>query len=294
MLARSESGSGGTYTNHDYYFADGNGNITFMIDSTQSMVAKYRDDPFGNPISASGTYAYVNTYRFSSKQLQTAANVYLYYYGFRFYDPDLQRWVNRDPLGEPGFRVLRRRRGPIPRYRSPGPNAYQFTLNSPLVYVDRNGLTIQFAPDSPNSFIQHWRDCICMLATSPSGKNILTQAAQPNINITITATDSASTGGETGEANIDLNATDPLGVDAESRAELEGWGELPPNTVQGCATVLAHELGHALHPGEDPLGVDYDEDSPSFGRNVQTHENPVRSDFNLPARHAYHGKPLPD
>jgi hypothetical protein len=26
----------------------------------------------------------------------------LYYYGFRFYDPNLQRWLNRDPLGEFG------------------------------------------------------------------------------------------------------------------------------------------------------------------------------------------------
>jgi RHS repeat-associated protein len=29
----------------------------------------------------------------------------MYYYGYRFYDPVLQRWLNRDPLGEPGYEV---------------------------------------------------------------------------------------------------------------------------------------------------------------------------------------------
>jgi RHS repeat-associated protein len=41
-----------------------------------------------------------NLYRFSSKEFH--ANSSLYYYGFRFYDPNLQRWINRDPIGERG------------------------------------------------------------------------------------------------------------------------------------------------------------------------------------------------
>src|SRR5206468_5463116 len=40
LLARS-SYSGGIWTFHDCYFADGGGNVTYMLDGGQSMVASY-------------------------------------------------------------------------------------------------------------------------------------------------------------------------------------------------------------------------------------------------------------
>ena len=91
LLARTSSG-------HSYYFADGNGNITYMLNSSQNMVASYRYDPFGNTISKSGALADANVYRFSSKEFHV--NSGLYYFGYRFYDPSLQRWPNRDPIEE--------------------------------------------------------------------------------------------------------------------------------------------------------------------------------------------------
>jgi RHS repeat-associated protein len=59
-------------------------------------VSNYRYDPFGNTISSSGTLASANVYRFSSKEIHV--NSGMYYYGYRFYDPNLQRWINRDPI----------------------------------------------------------------------------------------------------------------------------------------------------------------------------------------------------
>jgi len=44
---------------------------------------KYRYDPFGNLISASGAQAGANTYRFSSKEIH--ANSGFYYYLYRWY-----------------------------------------------------------------------------------------------------------------------------------------------------------------------------------------------------------------
>jgi len=35
LLARSHGYSGGNWATNSYYFADGNGNITFMLDSNQ-------------------------------------------------------------------------------------------------------------------------------------------------------------------------------------------------------------------------------------------------------------------
>ncbi len=121
LLARSSGYSGGNFTTHNYYFADGNGNITYMLNSSQSMVASYRYDPFGNTISSSGTLASANDYHFSGKEIHS--NSGMYYYGYRFYDPSLERWINRDPIEEEG-----------------GVNLYVFVANDPIERIDTRGL----------------------------------------------------------------------------------------------------------------------------------------------------------
>ena len=60
LLARSHGYSGGNWATNSYYFADGNGNITFMLDSNQGAVAAYRYDAFGNLTGASGPLAWDN------------------------------------------------------------------------------------------------------------------------------------------------------------------------------------------------------------------------------------------
>src|SRR2546427_9099517 len=69
LLARSHGYSSGNWSTHNFYHTDGNGNITYMINSSQSMVANYRYDPFGNVISSGGSLATANVYRFSSKEI---------------------------------------------------------------------------------------------------------------------------------------------------------------------------------------------------------------------------------
>jgi RHS repeat-associated protein len=151
LLARSSGYSSGNWTSHAYYHADGNGNITCLIDTNQSVVASYRYDPYGNTLSQSGSLADDNTYRFSSKEIHT--NSLMYYYGYRFYDPSLQRWINRDPLGEVAVvrsatlasqlgRPLRNinARLIIPLDTWIGPNLYYFNGNNPSYAVDPLGL----------------------------------------------------------------------------------------------------------------------------------------------------------
>src|SRR5260370_28785198 len=98
------------------------------------MVASYRYDPFGNTFSSSGTLASANVYRFSSKEIH--ANTGMYYYGYRFYDPNLQRWINRDPLGEPGFEVMRHKWTFV---LGDGPNVYRFVQNDSVNHFDSLG-----------------------------------------------------------------------------------------------------------------------------------------------------------
>ncbi len=120
LLARSSGYSSGNWTNHAYYHADGNGNITAMVDTNQVVVATYRYDPFGNSTVTSGSLAGINVYRFSSKEIHV--NSGMYYYLYRFYDPNLQRWINPDPIQELG-----------------GLNLYAFTLNNPVGLFDEDG-----------------------------------------------------------------------------------------------------------------------------------------------------------
>jgi len=109
-----------------FYHADGNGNVTAMVNSQQFVVAKYIYDPFGNILSKSGPLADANTYRFSSQEYHQPSGLSLYLY--RAYDPNLQRWLNKDPIGEEG-----------------GINLYRFVINSPPNAADPLGLkTISF------------------------------------------------------------------------------------------------------------------------------------------------------
>ena len=120
LLGRTTGNSVNGYTSA-YYHADGNGNVVSLSDGTQTVVASYRYDPFGNTMAATGTLAAANTYRFSSKDENL--NFGLYSYGYRWYAPGLQRWLNRDPAGQ-----------------LHGINLYDFAGNRATGTVDPNGL----------------------------------------------------------------------------------------------------------------------------------------------------------
>ena len=166
LLARTDSQllTTGSPTANAFYHGDGNGNVTALVSTNQVLVAKYLYDPYGNVMSQSGPLAAANTYQFSSKEFHV--NSGLVYYLYRCYDPNMQRWANRDPLGEPGFELLRGLTIGIPqglrlqRWRNrdllgklgfdfqrtvrpallgEGPNYYQFVMNAPTGFVDPDG-----------------------------------------------------------------------------------------------------------------------------------------------------------
>jgi len=118
-----------------YFHSDGNGNVTALVDTNQNVVARYLYDPFGNTLSATGPKAALNKYRFSSKEWHVPSG--MVYYGYRWYVPELQRWGNRDPLGERGFETLRN--GPWEGFDDEA-NLYVFVLNDAPNRFDARGL----------------------------------------------------------------------------------------------------------------------------------------------------------
>ncbi len=64
-----------------------------------------------------------------------------------YYDPGVQRWLNRDPIGETGFEELRR--GVETDLVGDGLNLYAFVSNNPINSVD--GLGLRMRPAFPRN-----------------------------------------------------------------------------------------------------------------------------------------------
>ena len=128
VATKSSPATAGTETH--YYHYDANGNVTETIDANGDLTASYE---YGALVSESGSYRAAegspddcgkNNYIFSTKSIDTENGHY--YYGYRFYDSNLGRWLNRDPLDEGG-----------------GFNLYAFVANNSLIYIDYLGLSRQ-------------------------------------------------------------------------------------------------------------------------------------------------------
>ncbi len=109
------------------YLYDANGNVGQLVDAEDGVLeAAYEYDPYGNGIRAQGAYAEMNPFRFSTKYCDS--EIGLYYYGYRYYVPELGRWLTRDPLSEEG-----------------GLNLYALILNNAINGIDLIGLKTTFS-----------------------------------------------------------------------------------------------------------------------------------------------------
>ena len=87
---------------------DGNGNIVSLVNAaTGEVTARYEYGPFGEPIRISGPAASLNPFRFSTKRTDNNTDLVLYEY--RIYKSSTGQWLNRDPVGEPGFELMANR-----------------------------------------------------------------------------------------------------------------------------------------------------------------------------------------
>ena len=77
---------------------DANGNITEYVASDGAIAAHYAYNAFGDVVASSGASAGDFPHHFSTKYQDDETS--LYYYGFRYYAPEMGRWTTRDPLEE--------------------------------------------------------------------------------------------------------------------------------------------------------------------------------------------------
>jgi RHS repeat-associated protein len=103
-----------------YYFTrDHLGSVREMVDANGTIRARYDYDPFGRMTKISGDLS--ADFGFAGNLYHQATNLNLTL--FRAYDPNLGRWLSRDPIGENG-----------------GLNLYGYVGNNPVNLLDPLGL----------------------------------------------------------------------------------------------------------------------------------------------------------
>lgn len=111
-----------------YYLFDAQGSVIGVTDQTGALTARYSHDPFGVPTGTTtyGGAAPDNPWRYKSRYWNDDTG--LYKIGHRYYQPELGRWTQPDPLHRmtnPGF----------PSEANP----YAYVGRNPTNYNDPNG-----------------------------------------------------------------------------------------------------------------------------------------------------------
>jgi RHS repeat-associated protein len=105
-------------TGVSYFLTDHLGSTSALTDGSGNVVEQISYDSFGNHLASSQT-------RYTYTGRERDPDTGLMYHRARFYDPQLGRFINEDPIGLNG-----------------GVNTYAYVLNSPTRFVDPSGLDI--------------------------------------------------------------------------------------------------------------------------------------------------------
>ncbi|NCC50881.1 MAG: hypothetical protein EOM20_06650 [Spartobacteria bacterium] len=108
-------------TSNIYYHPNAQGSTTLLTDQNGREITTYSYSSFGQRTDQ--TQDTTARYLYNSKEFDPQTE--LYYYGYRYYNPRLNKWLTRDPLGEAG-----------------GINLTAFCANDPVNHVDPLGLEL--------------------------------------------------------------------------------------------------------------------------------------------------------
>ena len=114
-------------TGRIYYLADGNMNVTSLVNTSGDALERYIYDPYGRLTIYDATWSntrssssYSNYVLFTGRHLDPETG--LYYYRARYYSAELGRFVSRDPIGYQG-----------------GINLYEYVGDNLLIRTDPRG-----------------------------------------------------------------------------------------------------------------------------------------------------------
>ena len=112
----------GPVTGAFFYTRDHLGSIREVMDSSGTMRARYAYDPYGRRTKQTGDVE--ADFGFAGMFWSSEVGLSLTHY--RAYDPELGRWLSRDPLKHAEM--------------NEGPNLYAYVVNDPVNHIDPEGL----------------------------------------------------------------------------------------------------------------------------------------------------------
>jgi len=119
-----------------YYHHDALGSTIGLTDQYGNDAKSYHLDPWGNIRWETGSS--INRHIFTGKQHD--ANTGLVYFGARYYDPEVGRFITQDSyLGEPNT--------------PPSLHRYLYAYSNPTVYIDLQGYAAQFTFENERSLV---------------------------------------------------------------------------------------------------------------------------------------------
>jgi RHS repeat-associated protein len=190
-----------------------------------TLVASYQYGPFGEKLGADWAapgFVDRNPFRFSTKY--TDVETGLVYYGHRYYDPKLGRFLGRDPLGEAG-----------------GNNLYGFVRNNPVNRWDILGMV---TPEDARKLLKTWEGFNLFLGNGDtlthghSGSSVDEVTGAEDFDLVMTRSELEKIAGLAEGGNYYPDGT-PVAYGAFGDVQL-GWdfgGGLAPNSGDGGLTV---------------------------------------------------------
>ena len=111
-----------------HYIHNSHGDIVGIVDGAGNLVVEYKYDAWGKPLSITGTLktslGILNPFRYRGYAYDEEAG--LYYLRSRYYNPELQRFINPDAVVDDSPDLLL-------------PNTYAYCLNAPVNNADDEG-----------------------------------------------------------------------------------------------------------------------------------------------------------
>lgn len=194
-----------------YYIKDHLGNIRQVIDQDGNIVSANDYYSFGEILRSFNTGSFDGRYKITEKERDDETS--LDYFGARYYDSELGRWLQVDPLAD----------------KYPGWSPYNYTMNNPLNYIDYLGLWPGDPPTKTTQIVHTFVfDKTNTGAKMDSGTDIFTETVRYNSGSSITQRITRISVDSKG--NISENAT-VIGTAEANSGDNFQFGMTDPQTV---------------------------------------------------------------